>query len=287
VEELIKTIQELPWPGLIPVVLLLVLGVVLWAAGRRVLKTGFAAAGLIFGGVLGYAAGGLQAVASLNIPAWVFAAVAAVVAAIVFAAAYRLVLAGAIAILLALLAPLAVLTVKGDHTVQTTLFGDVAPAGSEANADEFDRVEGPAGNAGEQAAPEEQAAAEEGSVSETLREWWDRAAQILASASAAVWHETPDSLRWTVLAAAAVGALLGLVVGAAAPSFSASVVTALGGSVIMLSSGLVLVTHVKIPLTSWMPTTPTALLIWWVVLAVIGLGVQWILRARRADKPAS
>jgi hypothetical protein len=298
VKDLIQVIQDLPWPGLIPVVLLLVVGLVLWAAGRRVLKTGFAAAGLILGGVIGYAAGGLDALANMNIPAWVFGIVTAVVGAIIFAAAYRLVLAGAIAILLAALAPLGVWTAAelgvlpvGDQQVaQNPLFAEGnAPSDPETSSDLQEWIDGVMGDPDDEPAPPEEEAAADGdeSVSETLLEWWGRANQILVSASATVWRETPASMRWTVVAAAAVGALLGLVFGAAAPSLSASIVTALGGSVIMLSSGLVLVTHVNIPYTDWMPTTATPLLIWWVVLAVIGLGVQWMLRARRADKPAS
>jgi hypothetical protein len=58
IEELTLTILELPLTGLIP-------------------------AGLILGGVLGWAGGGLEVVGKINVPAWVFAAVAAVVAALV------------------------------------------------------------------------------------------------------------------------------------------------------------------------------------------------------------
>jgi hypothetical protein len=65
------------------------------------------------------------------------------------------------------------------------------------------------------------------------------------------------------------------------------VVTALGGSVVMLTSGWTLAARAEIPQGPWMPTTPTHLLAWWLGLAVIGLGIQWMLRAKHADKPAS
>ena len=80
--------------------------------------------------------------------------------------------------------------------------------------------------------------------------------------------------------------------GAAAPAFSAALVTTLGGSIIMPSSGTALITRalagrVEMPQGPWMPTTPTGLLAWLLGLTVIGLGIQWMLRAKHADKPAS
>jgi hypothetical protein len=302
-EELTQTILELPWPGLIPVGLLLLVGLLLWAAGRRVLRTGFGAAGLVLGGVLGWAAGGLDVVAAMNVPAWVFAAVAAVVAALIFAAAYRLVLAAAVAVLLAALAPLAVWTASevgavrlgGQEAVaqQPLLRGSPADEGGEPTNDLERWVEEVLGTGGDRSEPvigEEETPApppEGDDDTGVWRAWWDSASEVLIELPRRVWTETAGPLRWTILAAAAVGGLLGLVLGAAAPAFSAAVVTALGGSMIMLASAWTLAAKVQLPQGPWVPTTPTAWLIWWLVLSVIGLGVQWTLRARRADKPAS
>jgi hypothetical protein len=307
-EELTQTILDLPATGLIPVVLLLLVGVVLWAAGRRVLRTGFAAAGLILGGVLGWAAGGLDVVAAMNVPAWVFAVVAAVVAALVFAAAYRLVLAAVIALLLAALAPLSVWTAAelgalpvrgGESVAQETLFAPSPQPTETSTPTELDRwleeVFGtPAGNPPEpvisepEPAPEPQDDGEAG----VWRQWWDGAARALKELVNVAWEKSAGSLRPTLFAAAAVGGLLGLVLGAAAPAFSGAVVTALGGSILMLSSGTTLVartlaTRVEMPQGPWMPTTPTGLLTWLLALTVIGLGIQWMLRAKHADKAAS
>ena len=305
-EDLTKTIVELPPPGLIPVVLLLLVGLVLWAAGRRVLRTGFAAAGLIFGGVMGYAAGGLDIVAQMQLPAWVFAAVAAVVAALVFAAAYRLVLAAVIALLLAALAPLSVWTaaemgalpVKGGGSVtQEPLFAGSLQQPNAEPATDLDRwleeMFGTPGAPGEETEPviNEQDPVlpppDDDAEANVWSQWWARARAVFVDLFRTAWKKSPEPLRWSVVAAAAVGGLLGLVLGAAAPAISAAVVTALGGSGIMLTSSLTLATRVEALQGSWMPSTPTAWLAWWVALAVIGLGIQWMLRTKRADKPAS
>jgi hypothetical protein len=304
-EDLTQTILELPPPGLIPVVLLLLVGVVLWAAGRRVLRTGFAAAGLIFGGVMGYAAGGLDIVAQMQLPAWVFAAVAAVVAALIFAAAYRLVLAAVIALLLAALAPLSVWTaaemgalpMRDGPVTQEPLFGGSLQQADAGPATDLDRwleeMFGTPDTPDEKAEPvvDEQepvpVTPDDAAGANVWTQWWTKARAVFVDLFRTAWKKSPEPLRWSVVAAAAVGGLLGLVLGAAAPSFSAAVVTALGGSGIMLTSGLTLVTRLESLQGPWMPSTPTAWLAWWTAIAVIGLGIQWMLRAKRADKPAS
>jgi hypothetical protein len=304
-EDLTNTILELPPPGLIPVVLLLLVGLVLWVAGRRVLRTGFAAAGLIFGGVMGWAAGGLDVVAQMQVPAWVFAAVAAVVAALIFAAAYRLVLAAVIALLLAALAPLSVWTaaemgalpMKGGAVAQEPLFAGSMQQSDADPATDLDRwleeVFGTPAAPGEETEPviDEQDPAPplpaDDAGANVWVQWWTKAKVVFADLVYTAWKKSPDPLRWSVVAAAAVGGLLGLVLGAGAPAISAAVVTALGGSGIMLTSSLTLATRVEALQGPWMPSTPTAWLAWWVALAVIGLGIQWMLRTKRADKPAS
>ena len=305
-EDLTQTILELPPPGLIPVVLLLLVGLVLWAAGRRVLRTGFAAAGLIFGGVMGWAAGGLDIVARMQVPAWVFAAVAAVVAALIFAAAYRLVLAAVIALLLAALAPLSVWTAAemgalpmrgGGPGAQEPLFASSlqqSDTGPDTDLDRWlEEMFGTPGVPVEETEPviDEQDRTppppDDDGEANVWSQWWTNARVVFVDLLRTGWKKSPEPLRWSVVAAAAVGGLLGLVLGAAAPSLSAAVVTALGGSGIMLTSSLTLATRVEALQGPWMPTTPTAWLAWWVAIAVIGLGIQWMLRAKRADKPAS
>ncbi len=98
-----------------------------------------------------------------------------------------------------------------------------------------------------------------------------------------VWADTTGSLRWILLAGAASGAVLGLFLGAAAPAISASIVTALGGSLLLLSSGCAMALKLRTP-EQWLPSTTAQWLLWWMVAAIIGLGLQWIFRTKPADK---
>jgi hypothetical protein len=239
--------------------------------------------------------------------------VAAVVASLIFAAAYRLVLAAVIALLLAALVPLGVWTaaelgvlpVKGNEPVaQDPLFAGSSPQANSGAASEFDlwmeELEEKLGTPvfelpdtvfGDPEADPEPAPADDGDTS-VWREWWNGAEKAVKQLVGTIWEKSAGSLRPILFAAAAVGGLLGLALGAAAPALSGAVVTAMGGSIIMLSSATTLVTRtlatrVELPQGPWMPTTSTGLLAWWVGLTVIGLGIQWMLQAKRADKPAS
>ncbi|MEE8458907.1 MAG: hypothetical protein V3S08_03485, partial [Phycisphaerales bacterium] len=82
---------------------------------------------------------------------------------------------------------------------------------------------------------------------------------------------------------AASGGVLGLFLGAAAPAISASIVTALGGSLLLLSSGWTIALRLHAP-EQWLPHTTPQWLLWWMVAAVIGLCLQWIFRSKPADK---
>jgi hypothetical protein len=98
-----------------------------------------------------------------------------------------------------------------------------------------------------------------------------------------VWEGTSGPLRWIVVASAASGGVLGLFLGAAAPAISASIVTALGGSLLLLSSGWTIALRLHAP-EQWVPDTTPKWLLWWMVAAVIGLCLQWIFRSKPADK---
>lgn len=299
-EQLRSTIADLPWLGMIPVALAFLFGLVVWAAGRRVLKTGFGAAGLVTGVVAGLAASHVEIVSSTGVPPWVLAVVGAALLGLVAALLYRLVLAATIGVLLGGLVPLGVWAAvqlgwvplePGRPIPQSALASD-APATS-AQGDELDKwlddvlgassapLEDQAGASAE--APAKEAVA---SSATAWLEWLQRIADAAAAAPKAAWEQSPQPLRWTMVAAAAVGILLGLVLGAAAPTLSASAVTALGGSLLLLASAWVMAIKLGAGEGPWIPSSSIAFLGWWMVAAVIGLGVQWMIRPTRADKAA-
>lgn len=312
-EDLSQTMSEIPWPGLVPVALLLFVGLVLWVAGRRVLRTSFAAAGLVAGGSLGWMAADLDVLARINPPAWALAVAGAFLLAIFAALLYRLVLAASIAVLLGTLCPLTLwaaveldgirINPSDDGMTQSPLYASQLQDADEGAVTDLDGLVEwvlalPGGRAetaqDTEDAPDATEAAEpageagdettERSWSE-WREWWQHITLVARELPGTVWESSTGPVRWSLLASAAVGTLLGLLLGAAAPVFSAAVVTSLGGSIMLLGSAWTLATSV-VPQGWWMPGTPTQWLIWWLAFSIIGLVVQWTLRARRADKPA-
>jgi hypothetical protein len=94
---------------------MLVIGLVLWVAGRRALQPALAA----LGGAIGFAAGWMiagQTDGLLGAPPWLVGLAGALLLACIGAIAFRFAVAGALAIVLALVAPAVVLTV---HAVRT------------------------------------------------------------------------------------------------------------------------------------------------------------------------
>lgn len=327
--DLMNSISEIRLGGLVPVGLLFLCGVILWAAGRRVMRVGFAAAGLLVGGVLGMA---LAQGGELGAKPWVAGVAGAVAFAVVAAVAYRLALAGAVALLLAMLAPMGVWTAEqqglivfssqqerpAGETTQPVLATPGSPAidstGNPPNAEgskpakpltvsgEVESGLGGLGNAandvaqrvgalsasdspkppanaesGAAAAPPATDPATEEGVAQQLATPVKAAAEVVGSA----WSEATPPERGSFVAAGLFGAMLGLVLGTAAPVFSAILVSALGGSFLLLATGWILGARLGIAGESWMPQNPTHWTILWLITAIVGLGIQWIFRPKR------
>ncbi len=310
-QDLIQKAADLPWAGLLPVGAVFILGLVLWVAGRPVLRPVFIAIGLIAGGLSGVELGVMPQVANLSVPLWCWAVAGAIIASLLAALAYRVILVVAIGSLLAALAPLLVWTavemnlIHIDGTGPAPMQEVLARPGEPTDAPSIEPVPAqpeptetgtivPAPADG--AAPPEAiglmplAADAEPSESTEIaatapaqwKRWITGTAQYVSQSGRAAWDESPASLRWALAAAAAVGALLGLLVGASAPSFSASVVTALGGSFLLIGSGCTVAARF-LP-AALLPQSAVAWLTWWAAAAVIGLGLQWMFRPKPADK---
>jgi hypothetical protein len=312
--DLFQKAAELPWAALVPVGALFVIGLILWVAGRPVLRPVFIVGGLMAGGLAGLDVGMTSLVAGLGIPWWGWGVAGAVVAALLAALAYRLLLVVAVGGLLGALAPLLVWTAVELNLIR--IEGIAAPPVQEVLAQSPVReteapqatapleerplpasVPQPAG--GDQVAPgtelaQDAAPAEAvaGNASQTeapavaIAEWRHWVADtygFVARRAGAAWDQSAAPMRWMLAAAAAVGVLLGLIVGATAPSFSASVVTALGGALLLIGAGCTVAARLHLP-PALLPQSAVAWLAWWVVAAVIGLGLQWIFRPKPADK---
>ncbi len=107
VNDITQAISELPAGGMIPVGLALIAGLLLWAAGRRILRVTFVATGFVFGCTVGWLVGELL---GLGMEIVVPTLVGGVVFACVAGLASRLVVAVALALTLGIAAPLATMS---------------------------------------------------------------------------------------------------------------------------------------------------------------------------------
>ena len=290
--ELSQAIQDLPLAGLIPVVLLIIVGIILWAAGRKVLRAGFAAAGLIIGGAVGWVLGNAL---TWGISPWIAAAVLGIIVACIAALMYRVAVAGALALVFGIAAPMAVVTVAEIQGVDKSILQPVETE-PEANGpaprepDEYDRFFDPGHAEGPISLLDGADEGEGGGIdlseeaAEHLQQARSYAEQLLAGLQA-WWDETPEKLRPAIIGAAVGGILLGVLFGALAPALSAAVVTAFGGSLLWLSGLRIVVTQIGEPVTNWLPSQATWLLALWLIISLIGVAIQWMFRPKPADKP--
>lgn len=293
-----QTLQELPASGLIPIVLIVVLGIFLWAAGKRILRGGFAALGLIIGGMLGWLVGDML---NLGAGAWIAAVVGALVLACIAALAFRFAIAAVMAVILGIAAPLCALTVaevQAARAGRSLHDGEVhnlatdkivewweKPGVADAREQISDQIKSmsDALSSTAESAKTAPVLPEEAKVHiEEIR----RFSQRMIDAIEEKWSQTPESLRPTLIVSAVCGGILGLILGAIASSLSAVVITALGGSLLWLSGLQILALRLSVPDGPWMPATGTSWLIVWLITSAIGFGIQWTFRKRRADKAA-
>jgi len=290
--ELSQAIQNLPLAGLIPVILLIIVGIILWAAGRRVLRSGFAAAGLIVGGAAGWMLG--HAV-SLGISPWISAAILGILIACIAALMYRVAVAGALALVFGIAAPMAVVTVAEIQGVDRSVLQPVEvpaePEEAPREPDELDRFFGGEEESESPINPMDlgaEAVAEEFDLGEEATEQLEQArsyAEQLIAGLQAWWDETPAKLRPAIVGAAIAGVLLGVLFGALAPMLSAAVVTAFGGALLWLSGLRIVLIQVGEPVAGWLPSQATWLLALWLIMSLIGVAIQWMFRPKPADKP--
>ncbi len=313
--DIAQAITELPVAGMIPVGLALIAGLLLWVAGRRILLGAFAAIGLVLGGAAGWMIGELM---GLGMQIWIPAVVGGIVFACVGALASRLVVAVAFALTLGIAASLATMTlaqIGGSSDAQSTQEQLADPEGlsgpipdiplPDELAEWLDRIDPDRPNQDPPEAPPERAPpdlpldlpldlaakslGDSLEIPEQAQRYVDHIQHIagqLKDALKAKWATTPASARPTVIASALSGLLVGMLLGALARGFSAVVVTAFSGSLLWLSCAWTLTSRAGLSEASWMRESSGSWLGWWMGTAVIGLGIQWTMRRKRADKSA-
>jgi hypothetical protein len=294
--ELIHSIQQMPLAGLVPAAMLLLAGMVLWMAGRTILRGAFILMGLLLGALVGLL---LDDSWQTGMPGWVMPALAGVSLAVLAGLTYRLAAAAMMAIVLGLACPLAVVAVNqwqvergrgisadGDEHIEVTSSISSAIAEHQAELDKAsaglqnirDRASQTIVDAAAKRGLEEQATA----GIERVRSFGSAVAQAIKQR----WSETPKRLRPMLMLSALVGALTGLIIGLVARRFSDCAVTAMLGAAIWLAAANVIALRSGLPDGPWMPKSFIVWMGLWLIVAIIGLSIQWARRPSPADKPA-
>lgn len=315
VDNIAQAINQMPTAGMIPVGLALITGLLLWAAGRKILLAAFAVIGLVIGVAAGWVVGELIGLEGMEI--WIPTLVGGAIFACIAALASRLVVALALAVTLGIAAPLATMTISqlvdtsdsvqenaspvtDEELDQLPLPDDVADWLRNYDPDAKSDTTSPAEDDTE-IQPDEPSATnlplelgatalgETIEIPEEAQLYVDHikhiASQLLTSIKTN-WENTPSTSRSVVVGSGIVGLLLGMLLGVLAKNFSTVVVTAFSGSLLWLGCSWTLANHFGVPEGVWMPGSSASWLVWWMVTAVIGLAIQWTICRKRADKSA-
>jgi hypothetical protein len=286
-------------PGGVAAALGVLAGLLLWALGRRVLRPALATAGLVGGAAAGWVVAGLL---PFDVPALAVTGVAAVVVALVAWFMYRGFVAATLAVVLGVASPAAVVAwhgisgagesvVSSDNTDEGAILpSENSPDPDSASYDVEDRL-AEAAERLEQQYREARDALRMPVEGEERPEWIDRGEQATrdgARRALAWWKDAPAKLRWTLLATALSGAVLGLLVGLAVPEVASAAITATAGAAVWLGCAALLAANLDYDLMNagWVPSSAAGRILLWIIVTLIGASIQWTLRPKRADKSA-
>jgi len=287
-------LSELPWLLILPLGIAVLAGVVLWVSGGRLIRPALGLVGLLVGSTVGWVAG--QAF-NLGWATWAVVAVAAVIVGFLASRADRMAVPALLALMLGVAAPTGLMVVlitidafSGDEppgAAPATMAAEDPPAedpwiagAPDYLVDFLEQVRKAAGSPADDGARSKRPLDEV--IPERVAEARGEADRIWAAARRA-WDKAPQKLAAGLAGSSLVGALVGLIMGVVAPTFSAALVTALIGSALWVRCGGALVTLVGLPGGSLLPRTVPGWLLVWIAASVIGLGIQWMYRAKPAD----
>jgi hypothetical protein len=284
-----------------------VAGLVLWGCGRRILRPALVLCGCAIGAATGYVVG---AAVPLPVPAWTLPLGGATVMAIFAWILYRPAMGVLLALLLGSAFPLGVLAWAEFRGVAT--FGEVAASTADSDIargdsshdalidelkdtfellqdanDAIDSARENAGDAGEARSgdPIDDVGrmADTGGAVSRLRDRLEAATAELRAAVAERWMTAPPGVRRSIVLSALCGVALGLLIGLSFPAVSASLVTALAGSAMMIGATYAAILRLGERIPDWMPDSSAVWLGAWIAATGFGLAVQWTLREKEAD----
>lgn len=298
--EIAHIMRDLPNSGLVPLMVLIVAGLVLWAVGRKLLRVAFVLAGVVVGGIAG-----LIVSESLHIgmPLWAGGLAGSLLLAILAIVAYRIAAAVSLAALFALAVPLGVLTVSElQHRSGVPSLATDAEANQRAALtleemaallNKYDEPEmrehiAMGLDAAKSSVKDElEALNEKFGLSEKAQQHIEQVRAFfkrVLDAGKAEWEKTPESLRPMLTIAALLGGLLGGLMGVLTRNFADSAVAAMGGSILWLSGAWTLAARFGFSEGPWMPASSMAWLAVWLITTAIGVVIQFRFHRSPADK---
>lgn len=297
----------LPWSVHLAAGLALIVGIVIWVAGGRLMRPAFIALGAIIGATVAHL---LPEVIRQWTGEWALAGIGAVAGALIGWLAFRVLVANTLAAVIALVSALAV---AGFVRVEPTAAEDPEPQSADApgaaNApgkkqsleewaaslqlkhlrEEFARATAEAKERIHTAAgaPDEPT----GSIAELTVERGSRALRVFGARLweqlVAFWNQDIGPRgRALLLLALVLGYLGGVVLGFALPKRAAAVTTAMIGPAIWLPAAAYLTVAAGLPIAQRVPADPLLWLLAWFVLAIAGLGIQLLGARKKAAAPA-
>ncbi len=267
-----RGLDTLPFSTHAVVVAAMLAGVVMWLAGRHVLRMAFVIVGMA-GGAL--AAHLLLPLVSTGIPVVAAIVIGAAFGGVVSFVAFRFAIAMWLALIGASLGAGVCVVVVGitmpkpaeDPLSLEEMFLSGVPIEGEAIADEIIGVGPPA--------PDELSPSEERAM-ERVRAF----AGHLGDEASRMWREIPGEDRLKLVSSTLLGLGLGGVLGFFAPKRSAAILTATIGSAVVMASALWLASAVAIEA----PRLPIPVYVMvWIVLSAVGMKVQFMGHKKPAD----
>lgn len=264
-------------------------GVFLWLFGRRLVRPTVTMLGLVAGGL----SAGLiarQFTEGAALAGWALGG--GVAGGLVVWVTFRVWIGLALAIVLGSAAPWAVLAWEGaDWPIEAGQSIREAAEGAIEEGRQRILDNGEADGAGDEAAKERghgkggDEGGDEGDGEATVLAKLEALARQVAGDLRQWWGEELDpAVRWSVMAASAIVAAGGLMIGLVLPNLGASLAASLVGSVLIGGVTLRLSGRYLEGVYDWLPSSPRRALIALAVMTVIGTLIQWTLTGRRTDK---
>ncbi|MBL8746194.1 MAG: hypothetical protein JNK58_07545 [Phycisphaerae bacterium] len=301
-------VADWPWTVHVAAAMALLIGMLIWLAGGRLMRPAFIALGALVGIAFAHL---LPDVIAQWLSPWALSAVGAAVGALIGWLAFRVLVANTLALVIALVSTLAVAAFvklpvpSGEPPATESTSSERAPATNPRTLEEWfaslqlNQLKESVGAAVEAAKARLDETADQpddpdgpGSLADLTVERGSRAVKVFAARSwqqlVYFWNTDLDPRgRALLLLALVLGYLGGLVLGFALPKRAAAVTTAMIGPAVWMPAAAYGVVALGLPLASRIPTDPLVWLIAWAALAGVGLLFQLFFGKQRAAKPAA